>query len=40
MDDQNLDLQIAALKNAGRERIFTDQGISANAAFFSGRGDR
>lgn len=27
-DDQNLDLQIAALKHAGCDRIFTDQGIS------------
>jgi DNA invertase Pin-like site-specific DNA recombinase len=27
-DDQNLDLQLAALENAGCDRVFTDHGVS------------
>lgn len=31
--EQNLEMQIQALKDAGAERIFLDQGISGNAVF-------
>jgi DNA invertase Pin-like site-specific DNA recombinase len=35
-NDQNLDMQIKALKEAGAERIFTDKGVSGGAVFKPG----
>lgn len=35
-DEQNLDMQIQALKDAGAERVFLDQGISGGAVFKPG----